>query len=69
MLGTGMIGCAVVYLVPLILLIVILVKIDGIAKTQERSLPRSYRNGAFHCRAERFCLFLENTVNLVSPKC
>lgn len=40
MSGIGMIGCAVAYLVPLILLIVILVKVNGIAKNQERNLPR-----------------------------
>jgi hypothetical protein len=37
----GMIGCAIAYLVPLILLIVILVKVNRIAKNQDRSLPRS----------------------------
>ena len=41
MSGMGMIACAVAYLVPLILLIVILVKVNAIAKNQERTLPRS----------------------------
>lgn len=37
MSGLGMLACAVAYLVPLILLIVILVKVNRIAKAQERS--------------------------------
>lgn len=40
MSGIGMIGCAVAYLVPLVLLIVILVQVNRIAKNQERN-PRS----------------------------
>jgi hypothetical protein len=40
MSGMGVLACAVAYLVPLILLIVILEK-NGIAKSQERTLPRS----------------------------
>jgi len=39
MSGIGMIGCAIAYLVPLVLLIVILVKVNGIAKS-ERGVPR-----------------------------
>jgi hypothetical protein len=41
MSGIGMIGCAIAYLVPLVLLIVILVKVNRIANNQERGLPRS----------------------------
>jgi hypothetical protein len=41
MSGIGMVGCAIAYLVPLILLIVILVKVNRIARNQDRSLPRS----------------------------
>jgi hypothetical protein len=40
MSGIGMIACAIAYLVPLILLIVILVKVNGIAKAQQKSGPR-----------------------------
>ena len=36
-----MIGCAVAYFVPLVLIIVTLVKVNRIAKNQERTLPRS----------------------------
>ena len=39
--GMGMVACAVAYLVPLVLLIVIFVKVNRIAKNQERILPRS----------------------------
>jgi hypothetical protein len=35
MSGLGMIACAIAYLVPLILLIVILVKVNRIAEAQE----------------------------------
>jgi len=41
MSGIGMLGCAIAYLVPWVLLIVILVKVNQIAKNQEKSLPRS----------------------------
>jgi len=41
MSGIGMVGCTIAYLVPLILLIVILVKVNQIARNQDRSLPRS----------------------------
>ncbi len=41
MSGMGMIGCGIAYLVPLVLLIVILVKVNRIASNQERTLPRS----------------------------
>jgi len=41
MSGMGMIACAVAYLVPLVLIVVTLVKVNGIAKNQERTLPRS----------------------------
>jgi hypothetical protein len=37
--GIGMVGCVVAYLVSLILLIVILVKVNRIAKVQDRSGP------------------------------
>jgi hypothetical protein len=40
MSGIGMLGCAIAYLVPLILLIVILVKVNGIAKNQQKGAPR-----------------------------
>jgi hypothetical protein len=36
MSGIGMIGCVVAYIVPLILLIVILVKVNGIAKVRQK---------------------------------
>ena len=41
MSGMGMVGCVVAYLVPLILLIVILVKVNRIAKVQDRSGPQA----------------------------
>ena len=41
MSGMGMIACAVAYLVPLVLIIVTLVKVNGIAKNQKKLLPRS----------------------------
>jgi hypothetical protein len=41
MSGIGMIGCAIAYLVPLVLLIVILIKVNRIANNQGRGLPRS----------------------------
>lgn len=40
MSGLGMIACVVAYLVPLILLIVILRKVNRIEGTQERTGPR-----------------------------
>jgi hypothetical protein len=40
MSGLGMVAYAVGYLVPLILLIVILVKVNGIARTLEKGGPR-----------------------------
>ena len=40
MSGLGMFACALAYLVPLILLIVILVKVNGIARSLEKSGPR-----------------------------
>ena len=41
MSGIGMFGCVIAYLVPLILSIVVLVKVNGIAKAQGKSVPRS----------------------------
>ena len=41
MSGIGMLACVIAYLTPLILLIVILVKVNQIAKTQEGSLTRT----------------------------
>jgi hypothetical protein len=40
MSGMGMVGCVVAYVVPLILSIVILVKVNRIAKVQDSNGPR-----------------------------
>jgi len=40
MSGLGMVGCVVAYLVPLVLSIVILVKVNRIANVQDRNGPR-----------------------------
>jgi hypothetical protein len=40
MSGIGMLGCVVAYAIPLILLIVILVKVNRIAKVHDTSGPR-----------------------------
>jgi hypothetical protein len=41
MSGLGMFACVLAYLVPLVLLIVILIKVNGIANAQKRSEPRA----------------------------
>ena len=45
MSGMGMIGCAIAYLVPLVLLIVILVKVNRIDKTKKEACRA--RSGEF----------------------